>query len=313
MRLSIITINRNNAEGLLKTIESVLAQTFKEFEYIIVDGASTDNSVDIIKEYIQKVECGKWKEESVLWVSEPDTGIYNAMNKGIEIAEGRRVVNSFNRSELVEDKNKGKGDGYVLMLNSGDYLVDEHVIERILPELDGTDIIQGNTISENGGRLWRNRGYGKSDISFLDVQRGYFLHQASFCKRSLFEHFGYFNESNRYVSDTEFFIKALGFGGASFKYIDVDVANFDATGFSSTCDTKIRRAYKNEEMRMQEKLFPGRLYAYCIDSERKVELFDVLHKHRWLWIFLLLLKKIHDCVYGEPQVPISEEIKNSPY
>lgn len=291
MRLSIITINRNNAEGLLKTIESVLAQTFKEFEYIIVDGASTDNSVDIIKEYIQKVECGKWKEESVLWVSEPDTGIYNAMNKGVRMSSGE----------------------YTLMLNSGDYLVDEHVIERILPELDGTDIIQGNTISENGGRLWRNRGYGKSDISFLDVQRGYFLHQASFCKRSLFEHFGYFNESNRYVSDTEFFIKALGFGGASFKYIDVDVANFDATGFSSTCDTKIRRAYKNEEMRMQEKLFPGRLYAYCIDSERKVELFDVLHKHRWLWIFLLLLKKIHDCVYGEPQVPISEEIKNSPY
>ena len=306
MKLSIITINRNNAEGLRKTMESVLTQAYQDCEYIVVDGASSDHSVEVIKELTNE-RVNELK--SFTWISEPDTGIYNAMNKGIEIAEGRRVVNPFNRSERSECENKVIKDGYVLMLNSGDFLVDEHVIERIMPELDGTDIIQGNTISQREGVLWRDRGYGKSDISFLDVQRGYFLHQASFCKESLFEQYGYFNEHNRYVSDTEFFIKTLGFGGASFKYVDIDIANFDSTGFSSSKETSIRQAYMEEEYAMQHRLFPGRLYTYCRDSERKVELFDALRKHKWLWHGLMVLKMLHNWVYGEHHVPISEKMK----
>lgn len=79
MKLSIITINRNNAAGLRRTIESVVSQTYTDFEYIIIDGASTDGSVEVIKEYSDKI---------TYWVSEPDTGIYNAMNKGILKAQG---------------------------------------------------------------------------------------------------------------------------------------------------------------------------------------------------------------------------------
>lgn len=284
MKLSIITINRNNAEGLRKTMESVLAQAYRDFEYIVVDGASSDHSVEVIKE-LTNDRVNELK--NFTWITEPDTGIYEAMNKGLKMCQGE----------------------YTLMLNSGDYLVDEHVIERIMPELDGTDIIQGNTISQREGMVWRDRGYGKSDISFLDVQRGYFLHQASFCKESLFEQYGYFNEHNRYVSDTEFFIKTLGFGGASFKYVDIDIANFDSTGFSSSKEASIRQVYLNEEYTMQHRLFPGRLYAYCRDSERKVELFDALHKHKWLWYGLMALKTLHNWIYGERHVPISEKIK----
>ena len=284
MKLSIITINRNNAEGLRKTMESVLAQAYRDFEYIVVDGASSDHSVEVIKE-LTNDRVNELK--NFTWITEPDTGIYEAMNKGLKMCQGE----------------------YTLMLNSGDYLVDEHVIERIMPELDGTDIIQGNTISQREGVLWRDRGYGKSDISFLDVQRGYFLHQASFCKESLFEQYGYFNEHNRYVSDTEFFIKTLGFGGASFKYVDIDIANFDSTGFSSSKETSIRQAYMEEEYAMQHRLFPGRLYTYCRDSERKVELFDALRKHKWLWHGLMVLKMLHHWVYGEHHVPISEKMK----
>ncbi len=284
MKLSIITINRNNAEGLRKTMESVLAQAYRDFEYIVVDGASSDHSVEVIKE-LTNDRVNELK--NFTWITEPDTGIYEAMNKGLKMCQGE----------------------YTLMLNSGDYLVDEHVIERIMPELDGTDIIQGNTISQREGIVWRDRGYGKSDISFLDVQRGYFLHQASFCKESLFEQYGYFNEHNRYVSDTEFFIKTLGFGGASFKYVDIDIANFDSTGFSSSKEASIRQVYLYEEYTMQHRLFPGRLYTYCRDSERKVELFDALHKHKWLWHGLMVLKMLHNWVYGEQHVPISEKMK----
>lgn len=323
MKLSIITINRNNATGLRKTMESVFSQTYRDFEYIVVDGASTDESVDIIKEFAEKYTfpSGRGGVGSFKWISEPDKGIYNAMNKGIEIAEGKRVVNSFNCSELVEDKhgkadrtkqggaeNKGIEDGYVLMLNSGDYLVDEHVIERIIPILDGTDIIQGNTISMISGILYRNRGYGKSDISFLDVQRGYFLHQAAFCKVSLFEQYGFFREDYRYVSDTIFFIMTLGYRGASFKYVNIDVANFDTTGFSSTKDPKIYNAYQAEEKRMQMELFSGRLYPFCRDVERKVELYDSFHQHRWIWNIVMFLKIMNKWIYGETYVPINEKI-----
>ena len=109
MKLSIITINYNNAEGLRKTLASVASQTYANIEHIIVDGASTDGSVDVIREYVKASPqpSPEGKGRHIIWTSEPDTGIYNAMNKGIEIALGRRVVNSLNRSELVEDKNKG--------------------------------------------------------------------------------------------------------------------------------------------------------------------------------------------------------------
>jgi len=113
MKLSIITINLDNRKGFKKTADSVLAQTSLEFEWIIIDGGSSDGSVDEIK-----IAQEKWSVshgfENIYWVSERDTGIYNAMNKGVHVAKGE----------------------YVLMLNSGDYFVDESVISKVIPELD---------------------------------------------------------------------------------------------------------------------------------------------------------------------------------
>ena len=161
MKLSIITINYNNAEGLRKTLASVATQTYRNIEHIIVDGGSTDGSVDVIKEYAERpTSNSSLKGREVVWVSEPDKGIYNAMNKGIEIALGKRVVDTFNRSErsedknkgieiaigkrvvnalnrseLVEDKNKGirKASGeYMWILNSGDCAAAYDVVEKMM-------------------------------------------------------------------------------------------------------------------------------------------------------------------------------------
>ena len=82
MKYSIITVNFNNKEGLLKTIESVIHQTFRDFEFIIIDGGSTDGSVDVLKEYSSQINY---------WVSEPDGGIYQGMNKGLRQAKGDYV------------------------------------------------------------------------------------------------------------------------------------------------------------------------------------------------------------------------------
>ena len=193
IKLSIITINYNDATGLRKTLDSVAAQTYPHIQHIIVDGGSTDGSVKIIREYADNPAAmgnGQWAIDSdtnrqspianrqIKWISEPDKGIYNAMNKGIEIALGRRVVNSFNRSELVEDKNKGieialgrrevredhtsspiaNGQSpiaqtdYIQILNAGDILAAPDVTERMMAallEVKGESLkIKGEETSE---------------------------------------------------------------------------------------------------------------------------------------------------------------------
>ena len=168
MKLSIITINYNNAEGLRKTLASVAAQTYRDIEHIIIDGGSTDGSVDIIREYENTIKRSVTINQSTIqvkWVSEPDMGIYNAMNKGVEIALGKRVVDTFNRSTLCGDKNKGieialgkrivnadhttssnslndnrstlneSQSDYIQILNSGDILASPDVTERMMNAL----------------------------------------------------------------------------------------------------------------------------------------------------------------------------------
>lgn len=269
LKISIITINRNNAEGLRKTMESVLSQTYRDFEYIIVDGASTDGSVEVIKSMVPEQNMNI-NGIHVQWLSEQDTGIYNAMNKGIHLSRGE----------------------YSLMLNSGDYLVNDNVVATILPELIEIDIIQGNVVIDKNRKPLTCRGYGSSNISFLEVYDGQFLHQASFCRRDLFDRFGYFDESYKYVSDTIFFIKTLGYGGATFRYIDENIAYFDMTGFSNSKDPKVINQHRLEEHSLQQTMFPGRLNDFCKESKPKVALYDILHRHRLLWKVTMLLKII---------------------
>src|SRR4030043_464009 len=111
--LSIITINLNNAAGLRQTIESVINQTFSDYEYIIIDGGSTDGSVDVIKEYASKLRY---------WITEPDTGIYNAMNKGIMQAKGE----------------------YFQFLNSGDWFLNETILQKLFSVDHNADILYGD-------------------------------------------------------------------------------------------------------------------------------------------------------------------------
>ena len=281
-KLSIITINYNNAAGLKKTLDSVAAQTYTDFEHIIVDGASTDGSVDEIIAYSQSPIANRHK---ITWLSEPDTGIYNAMNKGVRLAQGE----------------------YTLMLNSGDYLVDEHVIEKVIPLLDGTDIIQGNTIEEYPDRIMRNRGYGKSDIDFFDVMKGYFLHQAAFCQRYLFDRYGMFDESYRIIGDTKFFMTCLGKENASFKYIDFDISNYDMTGITAETTGKWVEQRKAEVCRMRNELYSNRLNQFFVDNDKKIRLYDKLHHHKWIWYLVMATTHIHDLIYTS-NTTINKEI-----
>ena len=201
MKLSIITINLNNAQGLRKTIESVVSQTFTNFEYIVIDGNSTDGSVDIIKQYADKI---------TYWISEPDTGIYNAMNKGILKAQGE----------------------YCLFLNSGDSLVDNSVLEKVFAIPFFEDIVYGNVnlIGENI-RIAKKYPNEWTLRLFFDES---LPHTASFIKRDLFFEIALYNESYRIISDWEFFVLAIIIHQKSYKHLPVFVSDFALIGLSST-------------------------------------------------------------------------------
>lgn len=209
MRLSIITINRNNASGLEKTLQSVAAQTFKEFEYIVIDGASTDRSVEVIKKYESEFAHLKW-------VSEPDLGIYNAMNKGLS---------------------KGTGD-YFQILNSGDSLAYPDVIERVFVAMEKANwpsIFYGNMVKcFPDGRQLIDKSFAGHEITMLGMFLGTLNHNPAYIRRDLFDRYGYYDEHLRIVSDWKWYLQAIVFGGEKPQYADIDVTLFDMTGISET-------------------------------------------------------------------------------
>ena len=263
MKLSIITINYNNAEGLRKTLAYVASQTFRDFEHIIVDGGSTDGSVEVIREYEQSLASRLLPLASNLkWLSEPDSGIYNAMNKGIEIALGRRVVNAFNRSELVEDKNKGikmaKGE-YLLFLNSGDYLVDADTLENVFEDANDVDIIYGDRINVYEDGSQKKVNYFPDKITGSFMYHSMISHQASFIKSDLFVKYGLYREDLKYASDWEFFLKTFLLYNCTYQHIHQYVVYFDCLGISSV-------ANNNKEMWEERKrVFAETLPAFADD------------------------------------------------
>ncbi len=153
MYLSIITINYNNAEGLRKTLASVASQTYPHIEHIIVDGGSTDESVDVIREYESSLALSPHRliASRLKWISEKDTGIYNAMNKGLEIALGRRIVNEDHTSCLVASSPHRliALDHYIQILNSGDILAAPDVTERMMAALEAQQV-KGERVEAKG-------------------------------------------------------------------------------------------------------------------------------------------------------------------
>ena len=225
MALSIITINRNNAAGLEKTMNSVLSQSYSDFEYVVVDGASTDNSVDVIRRF--SIQFG----DRLKWVSEPDKGIYNAMNKGIRMASG----------------------DYVEFLNSGDCLVAEDVVLKMFTVLDKEgypSILYGNMLKNlPDGTILKDKCFAGQDITFLGFYTGSLNHSPAYIDRSLFDKYGLYDENLKIVSDWKWYLQAIIFGGEKPMYTDVDVTFFDMNGISETnkdLDKKERRQVLEE-------------------------------------------------------------------
>lgn len=172
--LTIITVNRNNANGLKRTINSVIPQLQSEIEYIIVDGASTDGSVKLAEGVQNKL---------AYWVSENDNGIYHAMNKGIKYAQGE----------------------YVLFLNSGDILIQD--ISMIFPAIQHKpDIFSAAIHVEEDNDHFVLRLPIK-EFTKTDIMLSCLPHQSTLIKRSLFQKYGYYDESFQIAADLEFWLR----------------------------------------------------------------------------------------------------------
>ena len=245
MKLSIITITYNNAEGLRRTIQSVQSQTFRDFEHIIVDGRSTDGSVEVIREYAdneairpegykatRQEKNGKADDtlpnrpiasspnrHEICWISEKDRGVYDAQNKGIRLAHGE----------------------YCYFLNAGDTFCNEHVLELIFkpltfnlsPLTSTPDILYGNEIIVDGNGQRVGIARGVENPSFVDLYNSCMKHQASFIRRSLFDKYGMYDADMRICSDFDWFFRVIAFhDDVTLQYKDVDIAYFENTGVS---------------------------------------------------------------------------------
>lgn len=263
MSLSIITINFNNVSGLAETMNSVLCQAHDEFEYIVVDGASSDGSVEVIRQYSESFGS------RLKWVSEPDDGIYCAMNKGINMASGK----------------------YVQFLNSGDRLIANDVTERMMEALKENgypSILYGNMLKDMpDGSLLKDRSFAGQDITFLGFFTGTLNHSSAYIRRDLFSKYDLYDENLRIVSDWKWYMQAIILGEEKPVYTDIDVTLFDMTGISETN----KDLDKEERRRVLTELMPETIlrdydeWAFTIGQVKR------LKRHPWAYKMVWFLER----------------------
>ena len=256
MTYSIITINFNNKEGLKKTIESVIHQTYRDFEYIVIDGGSTDGSVELLKEYDKQIDY---------WVSEPDSGIYQGMNKGIVKSTGN----------------------YLNFMNSGDTFYSNKVLAETIDFLK-CDIVHGRLFD-------RSRNCFPYLISQTPTMRYFYessiQHPSCFIKRSLFDNMLY-DEHFRIVSDWKFFIQQIIFENCSFSFMPIIVASFEGEGLSVS--QQFEAIHKAERAEVLSSLLPPRILAdYERYANKESPVLDLIPEFNKTWrLQIIIIKQI---------------------
>ena len=218
--VSIITINYNNADGLKKTVDSIVSQTFQDFEFIVIDGKSSDKSIDIIKE----------TSRINYWVSEKDAGIYDAQNKGILQAKGK----------------------YLLFLNSGDVFASNDVLKNASKYLAGDkSFYYGNLLLEKNGAIEKHIAPSTINLDFL--LNSTFWHPCVFIKSDLFKTYGLYNTAFKICGDYEFFVRCLIKPNITTEYINEFITLFDGNGISND-PSKIKLQEQEREKAWQENM-----------------------------------------------------------
>ena len=213
-------------------MESVIRQHYSNTEYIVIDGKSSDGSVEMIKQYSDKLSY---------WVSEKDNGIYHAMNKGIKAATGE----------------------YCLFLNSGDCLIDDGILKAVSNELHDDGIIYGNGKRGLNGDEVVVEMPDKLTLDYLSSNS--LFHPSSFIQRKLFDTYGLYNESNKIVSDWEFFLKTIIVNNVTKRKIPFEVTLVEDGGVSR--DIANAQLIKEEATRALNHYFPQSVLSLIDDYQ----------------------------------------------
>ena len=245
-KISIITITFNSEKTLEETIESVVSQGYDNLEYLIIDGKSTDGTLDIVDRY---------REHINFVVSEPDKGIYNAMNKGIIRANG----------------------DYLNFMNSGDSFYANDILTKVFELPFDEDVIVGYNIGLQSGKI--DRLYSKDDTPLKILLNYNFCQQALFIKRE-FQLQELYDESLRIISDWKFYLLACTKYNANFKFIDMIVAVMDNTGISSTSPSLVHEEKKVVYESVFGKEIADELIAYnVLLSHKHIKDFEYLRNN----------------------------------
>ena len=227
MIVTIITVCRNHAQELERTIRSVESQTWQEKEYLVIDGASTDDSLDVIKAH----------ETSITrWISEPDQGIYDAMNKGVRMARGE----------------------WVIFMNAGDTFASDDTLQRVFGSPQNADVIYGDVIK---GELVKEAEAPRN------AHRMFYCHQSAFVRTRCLREFP-FDIRHRMSADFKQ-VKQLYLSGKTFLQLDFPVANFDTQGVSNKNRSaglydNIQVIRETDSLWEQMKLLPRLYFTYLL-------------------------------------------------
>lgn len=225
IKISIITATYNSAKTISDTIESVLSQQYKNLEYIIIDGFSKDNTIDIVKSYVNKSDI------SIKWISEKDNGIYDAMNKGIQMATGEVIG----------------------ILNSDDFYTDNNVLSLVADEFEKNnelDAIYGDIHFVDSDNLNKCVRYYSSKIFKRSLMRLGFMpaHPSFYMRKPRFKEIGLYKTNYKIAADFEFLLRAIYVKRIKTKYLPIDMVTM-RTGGASTSGISSHKTIMKEHLK----------------------------------------------------------------
>ncbi len=264
MKLSIITINYNNKDGLQRTIDSILSQTWKDWEWLIVDGGSTDGSKELIEKY---------QEYLTYWCSEKDGGIYNAQNKGTSLAKGE----------------------YLSYLNSGDTYCSPDTLQQVFANHLTEDIVYGNwnIVSEGECKHIQSSPRAMTLHKLIDYN---ICHQAMFIRRDFKSMYAY-DESYKVLADWKCWLQGV-LANCTYRYIPVTVCDFDGVGVSNASNPRCMEDYQKlcEEFSSIRKL-NDELKKYSEDNII-LDIYDLMHHNVFCLNIIHLVSRILQLLMG---------------
>ena len=253
MKLSILTINYNNCSGLQRTIESIINQSWKDFEWIVIDGGSNDGSKKLIEKYQNHISY---------WCSEPDNGVYNAMNKGLSHAHGE----------------------WINFMNSGDCFASTTILQEIFSQDYDEEILYGYMMRKTIDGELHNKRNMHTNVKWYDFYFDTLPHQSSFIRYKLFKEFGFYDESYRQLADWKWFANAIVWHQVPFRFIPKKISIYECGGISDS-------GIEHELERIRKEVFPPSLMLSEIhDMERGRK----IRNNKILYAIYRILRKVHN-------------------